>query len=161
MRRSIGQEEHMALRRRLDNVTEGVPDAAQLRLVAGLADEHPTRFGSYSLPTESGGKLGPSTATLIRSASAIPRTCSATSRGRCSRTPPTSSGSSLTFLSRLMGLPMGSSSSTSTASPSGTPASGWVGGSSRSGAPGTYGSTPSTRSEEHTSELQSQSNLVC
>jgi len=41
MRRSIGQEEHMALRRRLDNVTEGVPDAAQLRLVAGLADEHP------------------------------------------------------------------------------------------------------------------------
>src|SRR5437899_11042551 len=41
MRRSIGQEQHSALRRRLDNVTEGVPDAAQLRLVAGLADEHP------------------------------------------------------------------------------------------------------------------------
>ena len=73
----------------------------------GLRTNTLTRFGSYSLPTESGGKLGPSTATLIRSASAIPRTCSATSRGRCSRTPPTSSGSSLTFLSRLMGLPMG------------------------------------------------------
>src|SRR5206468_12803910 len=44
----------------------------------GLRTNTLTRFGSYSLPTESGGKLGPSTATLIRSASAIPRTCSAT-----------------------------------------------------------------------------------
>ena len=41
MRRSFGEEVYLALRRRLDDVMQGVPDAAQLPLVAGLADEHP------------------------------------------------------------------------------------------------------------------------
>ena len=41
MRCGIGREVHVALRRCLDNVTQGVPDAAQIPLVAGLADEHP------------------------------------------------------------------------------------------------------------------------
>ncbi len=41
MRQNIRHKEHIALRRRLDGVTHGVPDAAQLPLIARLADEYP------------------------------------------------------------------------------------------------------------------------
>lgn len=41
MRRSVGDEVHLGLRRRLDKITEGIPDAEQLLLLADLADEHP------------------------------------------------------------------------------------------------------------------------